>query len=245
MEMILLDWTRMGNSYCLAGVVLDDFLEEVVRPLPMQLQGAPVRNVGWSLALLGGHQRWEVFELVDRRQPTEAERPHVEDAWVRELRPLGRSASPEQRRSILSATACTSGPPFGAPLTPTRTGAYLQPGTGERSLVTVHVPTCRITFGAFRYSGSGERHIRVTLPVGKLGERVLAVTDHRLLRRAEQVSEDIDRQVDALHLLVHKMGERVAVRLGLSRPFQHNGAGGEPRCWLMADGFFSLADPQP
>src|SRR5262249_38389054 len=143
------------------------------------------------------------------------------------------------------ATACTSGPLFGAPLIPTRTGAYLQPGTGERSLVTVHVPSRQITFGAFRYIGSGERHIRVKLPVGKLGERVLAVTDHRLLGRAEQESADMDRQVDALHSLVHGMGERVAVRLGLSRGFQYNSMHTEPRCWLMADGFFSLADPQP
>jgi hypothetical protein len=40
------------------------------------------------------------------------------------------------------------------------------------------------------------------------------------------------------------MGDQVAVRLGLSRAF--NSRSGEPGvCWLMADGFFSLTEPQP
>jgi hypothetical protein len=42
--------------------------------------------------------------------------------------------------------------------------------------------------------------------------------------------------------LVQQMGETVAVRLGLSRPFASQGQ--PPLCWLMANGFFSLDDPQ-
>ena len=42
---------------------------------------------------------------------------------------------------------------------------------------------------------------------------------------------------------VQQMGDPVAVRLGLSRAFQ--GGAGNAACWLMADGFFSLKDPQP
>ena len=42
------------------------------------------------------------------------------------------------------------------------------------------------------------------------------------------------------------MGDTVAVRLGITRPFTpQEGAGRTPGlCWLMADGFFSLTDPQ-
>ena len=38
---------------------------------------------------------------------------------------------------------------------------------------------------------------------------------------------------------------QVPGRLGLSRPFQATPGRGEGVCWLMADGFFSLTDPQP
>ena len=52
------------------------------------------------------------------------------------------------------------------------------------------------------------------------------------------------RQIATLNTAVMQMGERVAVRLGLSRPFQSD-ARQPAMCWLMADGFFSLHDPQP
>jgi hypothetical protein len=46
--MILLDWTRMGHVYCLAGVVVLDGRHHVVRPLPLRHRASPMRNVGWS-----------------------------------------------------------------------------------------------------------------------------------------------------------------------------------------------------
>jgi hypothetical protein len=46
MEMILLDWTRMGKSFCLAGVVAEGRELRVVRPLLKCGWEAPVRNVG-------------------------------------------------------------------------------------------------------------------------------------------------------------------------------------------------------
>src|SRR5262245_57022886 len=64
MEMILLDWTRMGKWYCLAGVVEQGGTFRVVRPLLAKFRAAPVRNVGWSAYLLDGHARWEIFELI-------------------------------------------------------------------------------------------------------------------------------------------------------------------------------------
>ncbi|HXG11727.1 MAG TPA: 3-oxoacyl-[acyl-carrier-protein] synthase III C-terminal domain-containing protein [Gemmataceae bacterium] len=42
MDMILLDWTRMGKSYCLAGVVAERGRYRVVRPLPS--------IIGWRFA---------------------------------------------------------------------------------------------------------------------------------------------------------------------------------------------------
>src|SRR5262245_1788483 len=178
MHLILLDWTRMGKTYCLAGVVLDDLDVRVVRPLLARNRAAPVRNTGWSPYLLDGHARWEIFELVGP-QPAEPEPPHLEDIWVRSLRPLRRSAAPEQRRAILAATAAaTGGRLFGEALTATRTGAYLNPGTGRRSLATVLVPSRRVSFGACWREGTAEPDFRVKLPLGDLGERVLAVKDH-------------------------------------------------------------------
>src|SRR5258707_13552008 len=124
MDMILLDWTRMGRSYCLAGVVAEGRSFRVVRPLPRKVQDVPVRNVGWSAYLLDGHARWEIFELVGA-VPAAPEPPHVEDVWVRELRPRRRSASPQLRRDILAATAVPPPhPSFGVPLSTPRATAY-------------------------------------------------------------------------------------------------------------------------
>src|SRR5689334_21639566 len=93
MAMILLDWTRMGKAYCLAGVVVEGQFVRTVRPLLTKYRDAPVRNVGWSPFLIDGHQRWEVFELVGP-EPAEPQPPHVEDVWVRTLRP--RRCSPRR-----------------------------------------------------------------------------------------------------------------------------------------------------
>jgi hypothetical protein len=103
MDLILLDWTRMGRSYCLAGAVADDGGYRVVRPILRKFRDAPVRNVGGSAYLLDGHQRWEVFEIVGP-VPTPPDPPHVEDLWVRALQPRHCLATREQRQAILTAT---------------------------------------------------------------------------------------------------------------------------------------------
>jgi hypothetical protein len=243
--LILLDWTRMGKTHCLAGVMIDDMEVRVVRPLSARFRTSPIRNVGWSPFLLDGHQRWEIFELIDP-QPAAAEPPHLEDVWVSGLRPLRHSAPPDLRRRILAATAAfPRGPLFGAPLTSTRTGAYLAPGGGERSLVTVRVPSSNIDFAASRRDGVADPDVRVRLPLADLGERLLAVKDHHLLLKAQEVGDDLDRQLEHLRALIRGMGEQVAVRLGLSRAFQEGQGAAPTGCWLMAGGFFSLSDPQP
>jgi len=101
--MILLDWTRMGRSYCLAGATAEASGYRVVRPLPVKYRGAPVANVGWSPFLFDGHARWEVFELV-APQPARHPPPHVEDVWVRGLRSCHRVANARQRQAVLAAT---------------------------------------------------------------------------------------------------------------------------------------------
>src|SRR5262245_64692368 len=103
MDMILLDWTRMGKHYCLAGAIMAEGGVKIVRPLLAKHRDADMRNIGWSAYLMDGHARWEIFELIG---PEEAalKPPHVEDVWVRSLRPRRRSAPPEQRRAILRAT---------------------------------------------------------------------------------------------------------------------------------------------
>lgn len=99
--MVLLDWTRMGRSYCLAGVVAEQGGYRVVRPLLARYRGAPVHNVGWSAFLLDGHSRWEIFELIG---PTAAtiEPPHTEDLWVKAIQSRRQLASPEQRPSPMA-----------------------------------------------------------------------------------------------------------------------------------------------
>lgn len=244
MEMILLDWTRMGKTYCLAGAVLDDLELHIVRPLQWHLR-APERKTGWSPYLLDGHTRWEVFELEGVR-PAPPEPPHLEDVWVRSLRPLNKLATAEQRRTILAATAAAAtGPVFGAPLTATRACAYLSPGCGERSLATLVVPARAVRFGTAWREGSDTPDFRVKLPLAEFGERLLAVKDHHLLSRAERAGADLDAQIAALQGAVSAMGTHVAVRLGLSRPYLAADDRGPALCWLMADGFFSPTDPQP
>ena len=79
MEFVLLDWTRMGRSYCLAGVVGDKGSYHVVRPLLSRYKDAPVRNTGWSAWQIDGHGRWEVFELI---APEPAPPGRVYQLWL-------------------------------------------------------------------------------------------------------------------------------------------------------------------
>jgi hypothetical protein len=165
---------------------------------------------------------------------------------VRELRPLHLVADLPKRKAILTATKPPPEElPFGEPLLTTAGAAYLEPGTGQRSLATIWVPANQIVFHGSRRGHSEPTEFRVRLGVAGLGERLLSVKDHHLLTRAEQTGPDLEGQVRALQHLVAGMGDPVAVRLGLSRPFlngEHKDAG---RCWVMVDGFFSLSDPQP
>ncbi len=244
MDMVLLDWTRMGKSYCLAGVIRQDGQLRVVRPLLARNRDAPVRNVGWSPFLMDGHSRWEVFELVEA-QPAAPIAPHLEDVWVRTLRPLRVLASPAERRAILQATLAPPGMPwFGAPLVTTRSAAYLPPGTGNRSLAAVLVPRNGIRFTASWRDGAPEPDYRVSFAVDGLEGRSLPVKDHFLLRRAEAAAPHVEGRLRELTRAVSQMGEQVAVRLGLSRSFQATPSRAESVCWLMADGFFSFDDPQ-
>jgi hypothetical protein len=243
--MILLDWTRMGKWYCLAGAVVEGGGYRIVRPLQAKFREAPVRNVGWSAYLLDGHVRWEVFEIVGP-QPAEPQPPHLEDLWVRGLRPRQRLADPAQRREILEATRNrTAEPTFGQALTLTRSAAYLPPGTGQRSLATTVVAPDRVTFTGLWREGAGEPDYRVSLGVPGLEGRSLPVKDHHLLCRIEHAAADLDGRLRELNAAVQQMGEQVAVRLGLSRAFQGDPGRAPAACWLMADGFFSLTDPQP
>jgi hypothetical protein len=242
-DMILLDWTRMGKTYCIAGAVLENGRYRVVRPLLAKNRAAPVRNVGWSSYLLDGHARWEVFELIGP-EPAEPQAPHLEDLWVRSLQPRRRLATPDERRNVLRATLVQlDAPIFGTPLSTTRAAAFVQPGTGERSLATVLVPAKQLSFSGCRRAGVLEADFRVILPIPGMGERSLPVKDHFLLRRAEAGKQLLEEQIGVLTSSIRQMGEQIAIRLGLSRGFQ--GTEGNALCWLMADGFFSLEDPQP
>src|SRR5262245_8769529 len=105
----------MGKCFCLAGVVVDGPRLYVVRPLPVAQRGVAAHNLGWQSCLLAGYERWQVFQLVEP-EPAGAAAPHVEDAWVRDLRPSGRFAPVELRRAILTATAQDNDPLFGTTL---------------------------------------------------------------------------------------------------------------------------------
>src|SRR5262245_14432594 len=123
MDMVLLDWTRMGRNYCLAGAIVGSEPVKIVRPLLAKHRDAPARNMGWSAYLMDGHSRWEVFERIGP-ETADTQPPHLEDLWVRSLRPRKSSASPDERRAILGATATKIGDPlFGKPLTLTRFSA--------------------------------------------------------------------------------------------------------------------------
>jgi len=243
--MVLLDWTRMGRQCCLAGIVTEEGRTRVVRPLPARHRDSPVRNIGWSPYMLDGHARWDLFELVEMEQAA-AEPPHLEDVWVRCLRPLGRSASPDQRRAILRATTAVPGElVFGISLTLTPGSAHLPPGSGQRSLATLIVPSAGIRFSGSSRVGAVEPDVRVAFQVAPLGNRLLPMKDHHLLLRAERTAANLEGQIEAMDQFVRAMGEKVAVRLGLSRAFIAEPEKGPGMCWLMVDGFFSLTDPQP
>jgi len=245
MEMVLFDWTRMGKAFCVAGAMLEGGTYRMIRPLLAKNRNAPVRNIGWPAYLLEGRCRWDIFDLVGVEE-AEPQPPHREDVWVQAIRPRNRLALPEQRRAILENTAIKPDESlFGAPLLTTRFAAYLPPGTGQRSLATIIIPADELSFSFSCREGATEPDIRVLLPVAPLGERLLIVKDHHLLLKAEWAASDPTRQITVLNQTIQQMGSQVAVRLGLSRAFQADAGRGSPMCWLMADGFFSLHDPQP
>lgn len=244
MDMVLLDWTRMGKQYCLAGVVQHNGQLRVVRPLPLAQRTAAVRNVGWPPFLMDGHSRWEIFELTGPQSAAPSP-PHLEDLWVRGLKSRCSFADGSLRRAILQATQALPGEPwFGAELTTTRASAYLAPRCGQRSLISLLVPSRAIHFSVSWREGTADADCRVSLGVPELQGRSLPVKDHFLLRRAELASSAVAGRMQALTLAVAQMGEQVAVRLGLSRSFQATPGRTESACWLMADGFFSFNDPQ-
>jgi hypothetical protein len=243
MEIILLDWTRMGTTYCVAGAVRPGGAWRVVRPLWFKYRRAPVRNTGWSPFLMDGRSRWEVFELVGA-EPAEPRPPHCEDAWVHDLKATGRPTEVSERQAILEATRAPAGRPlFGAPLTRTATSAYLMPGAGERSLTTVVLPAHSIQFVESDRPGRGGPDIRVWLEAPSFDGRFLPLKDHFLATRAEAAAPTLDGRLRFIRETVRAMGDPVAVRVGRSRPYAPHG--GEARCWLMADGFFSFAEPMP
>ncbi len=149
------------------------------------------------------------------------------------------------RRAILQATRTAADAPwFGAPLTTTRSAAYLTPRTGQRSLVSVFVPAGAIRFAASWREGTPEPDYRVSLAVPDMEDCSLAVKDHFLLQRAELASSGVEGRIQALAFAIAQMGAEIVVRLGLSRSFQSTPSRAESVCWLMADGFFSFNDPQ-
>jgi hypothetical protein len=243
MDLVLLDWTRMGRVYCLAGAVVQAGQYRIVRPLLTRGRGSPIANQGWSPFLMDGHCRWEVFELVAPVQAL-ASSPHVEDLWVHGLKSRRRQAKRDERRAILRATLS---PPearlFGAELLHSHCGTYLEPGSGEHSLASVVAPSNEMQFTATWRDGADQPDYRVNLPLPGHDRRILPVKDHFLLCRAERNCQDLDDRMRFLSDAVRLMGQQVVVRLGLSRSFPT--ANGQPgRCWLKADGFFSLDDPQ-
>jgi hypothetical protein len=246
-DIILLDWTRMGRVYCLAGAIYQAGEFRIVRPLPARARNSPIANNGWSPYLMDGHTRWEVFELV-RPEPANAQAPHLEDVWVHSLRPRKQLASRDQRLAILQATLAPPGAPiFGVELTQMHSGTCsLEPGSGERSLATVMVPSAELHFSIVWYDGQGGEpgyRYRVRLNVPGHPRAILPLTDHFLLCQAERHSEDVEVRLEFLAAAVRALGEQVCVRLGLSRGYSFS-PGQPERCWLMADGFFSLDDPQ-
>jgi hypothetical protein len=243
MEMILLDWTRMAATYCVAGAITQNGQMRVVRPLWVRHRQLPVRNVGWTPFVMDGHSRWEIFELVGP-EPAVSQPPHCEDIWVRDLRPTRRLANSGQRRAILESTlACPTRPLFGSPLTPTASSAYLAPGAGERSLTTIVLTADHVQFLATLRPHTADEDLRVRLNAPGFEGRLLKLKDHFLLLQAEQASANLEGQLKCVQEAVRKMGNQVAVRVGLSRPYTP--PGGEPGCWLMADGFFSFDEPMP
>ena len=114
---------------------------------------------------------------------------------------------------------------------------------GNRSLATVIVPAAQIQFVLSSRPERPVPDVRVRLEAPGFEGRVLPLKDHFLLLRAEHESLTPEGRLEFIKRAVRAMGDPVAVRVGLSRPYPPNAAA--PACWLMADGFFSLADPMP
>jgi hypothetical protein len=245
MEMILLDWTRMGRSYCVTGAVQVNGQLRIVRPLPRHLREAPVRNTGWSSFQMDGHSRWEVLEF-EAPEPAPPQAPHLEDAWVVTLRTRHCFATPAQRRAILQQTIVPEGQPlFGVPLHKDRHKGYLLPGEGVRSLTSLAVRQNEIELFADQRPDKPGPNYRVRLHVPELAGLVLPFKDHFLMARAEQAAPTETGRLQTLKRAIAEMGETVIVRIGVTRPYAQPGSSSLPVCWLMADGFFSWNDPQP
>jgi hypothetical protein len=245
MDMILLDWTRMGRTYCVTGAVHVNGLLRILRPLPRSQRDAPVRNTGWSPFQLDGHSRWEMFEVI-APEPATPQAPHLEDAWVISLRSRRGLAAPAQRRAVLQATLVPEGQLlFGVPLRKDKQKGYLLPSEGLRSLTSLAVRQQQIELFVERTVYKPDATYRVRLHVKDLDDLIIPFKDHFLLNSAERASPTDTGRLQALKFALAQMGETVIVRLGVSRPYAFEGSSRLPVCWLMADGFFSAQDPQP
>jgi hypothetical protein len=106
------------------------------------------------------------------------------------------------------------------------------------------VPAEQVLFGGVWRNLHADLRVELTLP--EVGRRWLPVKDHSLLARTQPADlNDLDGHVAALNAAARSMGTHIAVRLGLSRAFEHVDGKTPAVCWLMADGFFAAADPQP
>jgi hypothetical protein len=210
----------------------------------LQFADVPV-DTDWSPFQLDGHSRWEVFEVI-APEPAPPQAPHLEDAWVISLRSRHGLATSGQRRAVLQATLVPEGQPlFGAALRRDKQKAYLLANEGSRSLTSVAVRQKQIELFVERSAYKPEAVYRVRLHIPELDGLVIPFKDHFLLGRAEQASPTEAGRLRALQQAITQMGETVIVRLGVSRPYVHARSSSLPVCWLMADGFFSLSDPQP
>src|SRR5438034_10506500 len=61
MEMVLLDWTRMGRSFCVAGAAFPDTHYRLVRPLWANTGQAPVGRVRSTASRLERPVGWDIL----------------------------------------------------------------------------------------------------------------------------------------------------------------------------------------
>lgn len=220
MKIIITDLTRFGPGtpkVCTAGVAKDG---TVIRPMPYLTS-----EVCRKLDIHPGGILEGVFTLQN------ASRPHVEDAFHRNLAFLGPCSKSEFRHALEMTLYDSLSDGFGVEIREEKRIPLTTPP--ERSLVTIKVSPTTFSIVTSSY-GDGPKKIKAHLSDG-CGARLsyVSITDLGFFEFAEQHMNDPGRFSQITGFI--RSQEELYLRLGVGRPWKD-------AYWIQVNGIYTFPE---